>query len=172
MFTMTSESSSFSWKGLVALIVILIIVSVVAFVLSSIESFLAGVIVLFIGFLLSFFRDDLKQALGLASQHRESTPPMDVEEEPLDKLDKMILLDLDKKIAKERQNIAKLISKYEEKPKKQDKIGVQIVEEATTLLALLDRAKAQAIQIDESQLVQHYESIASDVEKIREVYRK
>jgi predicted neutral ceramidase superfamily lipid hydrolase len=62
--TVNSESNSFSWKGLAALIVILIIVSIIAFLLSSIEGFLAGVVVIFIGFLISFFRDDrLKKTL-------------------------------------------------------------------------------------------------------------
>ncbi len=168
---MPSESTSFSWKGLAALIVILVIVSIIAFVLSSIESFLAGVVVIFIGFLLSFFRDDLKRVLGLSSQHRETTSPLESEEDSLDKLDKMILLDLDKKIAKERQSLAKTITKYSEKPKKQVKLGPEIVEEATALLALLDRAKAQAIQADKPDLVVHYEQIGLEVEEIRKKYQ-
>ena len=172
MFTMTSESSSFSWKGLVVLVAILAIVSIVAFVLSSIEGFLAGVVVIFIGFLLSFFRDDLKRALGLSSQHRELTPTIESEEASLDSLDKMILLDLDKKIAKERQNLAKTIAKYNEKPKKQEKLESEIVEEATALLALLDRAKSQAIQADKPDLITHYEQIALEVEEIRKTYQR
>jgi len=172
MFTMASESNSFSWKGLVALIVILIVVSIIAFALSSIESFLAGVVVIFIGFLLSFFRDDLKRALGLSSQPKESASPIRVEEESLENLDKMILLDLDKKIAKERQNIAKTIVKYNEKPKKQEKLGLEIVEEATALLALIDRAKSQAIQVDKPDLVTHYEQIALEAEEIRKTYQR
>lgn len=168
---MSSESGSFSWKGLVILIVILIIVSIIAFILSSIESFLAGVIVIFIGFLISFFRDDLKRVLGLSSQQKESTPSTESEEDSLEKLDKMILLDLDKKIAKGRQNLAKTIAKYNEKPKKQEKLRPEIVQDATALLALLDRAKSQAIQHNQSELIQHYDEIASQVEEIRKTYQ-
>jgi len=169
---MNSESNSFSWKGLAALIIILIIVSIVAFILSSIEGFLAGVVVIFIGFLLSFFRDDLKRTLGLSSKQKETTQVTTTEEDPIEKLDKMIQLDMDKKIAKERQNIAKTIAKYDEKPKKQQKLGLEIVEEATTLLALLDQAKSQAIQSGNHDLVVHYEEIAVEIEGIREKYRQ
>ena len=169
---MNSESNSFSWKGLAALIVILIIVSIIAFLLSSIEGFLAGVIVIFIGFLISFFRDDLKRVLGLSTQHKEPTPVAEVEEDSLDKLDRMINLEMDKKITKERQSIAKTIAKYNEKPKKQQKLGLEIVEEATTLLALLDQAKSQAIQSGKPDLVAHYEQIMVEIEGIREKYRQ
>jgi uncharacterized membrane protein len=170
--TVNSESNSFSWKGLAALIIILIIVSVIAFLLSSIEGFLAGVVVIFIGFLISFFRDDLKRVLGLSTQRKEPTLVAEAEEDPLDKLDKMIQLDMDKKIAKERQNIAKTIAKYNEKPKKQQKLGLEIVEEATALLALLDQAKSQAIQSGKSNLVAHYEQIVVEIEGIREKYHQ
>jgi hypothetical protein len=85
--TVNDESNSFSWKGLAALIVILIIVSIIAFLLSSIEGFLAGVVVIFIGFLISFFRDDLKRVLGLSTQRKEPTPVAKTEEASLDKLD-------------------------------------------------------------------------------------
>ena len=165
-----SESNSFSWKGLIVLIVILIIVSVIAFLLSSIEGFLAGVVVIFIGFFISFFRDDLKRVLGLSTQQMKPTPVAEAEEDPLEKLDKMITLDMDKKIAKERQKIAKTIAKYNEKPKKQQKLGFEIVEEASNLLALLDRAKSQAIQSGKPDLVAHYEQIAVEIEGIREKY--
>ncbi len=168
--TMNSDSNSFSWKGLTVLIVILIIVSIIAFILSSIEGFLAGVVVIFIGFLISFFRDDLKRALGLSAQRKESTPVAEIEEAPLDKLNKMISMDLDRKIAKERQSIAKTIAKYNEKPNKQRKTALEIVEEATALLALLDQAKSQAIQSGNSDLVTHYDQIASEMEEIREKY--
>ncbi|MHA2118694.1 MAG: hypothetical protein ACW98J_07230 [Candidatus Thorarchaeota archaeon] len=167
---MNSESNSFSWKGLAVLIVILITVSIIAFLLSSIEGFLAGVVVIFIGFLISFFRDDLKRLLGLSTQQKEPTPVAGVEEDPLDKLDKLIHLNMDKKIAKERQSIAKTIAKYNEKPKKQQKLGLEIVQEATTLLALLDQAKSQAIQSDKPDLVAHYEQIVVEIEEIREKY--
>jgi hypothetical protein len=159
-----SESNSFSWKGLAALIVILIIVSIIAFLLSSIEGFFAGVVVIFIGFLISFFRDDLKRVLGLSTQQKKPTPVAEAEENPLDKLDK--------KIAKERQSIAKTITKYNEKPKKQQKIGLEIVKEATALLALLDQAKSQAIKASKQDLVAHYEQIAVEIEGIREKYHQ
>ena len=170
--TVNNESNSFSWKGLAALIVILIIVSIIAFLLSSIEGFLAGVVVIFIGFLISFFRDDLKRVLGLSTQQKEPTPVVETEEDPLDKLDMMIHLNMDKKIAKERQSIAKTIAKYNEKPKKQQKLGFEIVKEATALLALLDQAKSQAIQSSKHDLVAHYEQIIVEIEGIREKYRQ
>lgn len=170
--TVNSESNSFSWKGLAALIIILIIVSIIAFLLSSIEGFLAGVVVIFIGFLISFFRDDLKRVLGLSTQQKEPAPVTKAEEEPLDNLDKMIHLNMDKKITKERQSLAKTIAKYNEKPKKQQKLGFEIVKDATALLALLDQAKSQAIQTGKHDLVAHYEQIQVEIEEIREKYRQ
>jgi len=170
--TVNSESSSFSWKGLAALVAILIIVSIIAFLLSSIEGFLAGVVVIFIGFLLSFFRDDLKRVLGLSTKQKEPTPVAKAEEDSLEELDKMIHLQMDKKIAKERQSLAKTIAKYNEKPKKQQKLGIEIVKEATALLALLDQAKSQAIQSGKPDLVAHYEQIVVEIEGIREKYRQ
>jgi len=170
--TVNSESSSFSWKGLTALIVILIVVSIIAFILSSIEGFLAGVVVIFIGFLISFFRDDLKRVLGLSTQQKEPAQGTEVEEAPLDKRDKMINLEMDKKSAKERQNIAKTIAKYNEKPKKQQKLALEMVKDATALLALLDQAKSQAIQSNNHDLVAHYEQIVVEIEGIRENYRQ
>ena len=167
---MNSESRSFSWKGLAALIIILIVVSIIAFILSSIESFLAGVVVIFIGFLISFFRDDLKRTLGFSPQRKESTSVIETEEDSLDKLNKMITMDIDKKIAKERQNLAKLIAKHNEKPKKQEKLDSAIVEETTTLLALLDQAKSHAIQSGNPDLVTHYEQIRVELEEIRDKY--
>jgi hypothetical protein len=167
-----SESNGFSWKGLVVLIVILIIVSVIAFLLSSIEGFLAGVVVIFIGFLISFFRDDLKRVLGISTQQKKPAPVAKAEEEPLKELDRMIILDMDKKIAKGRQTIAKTIAKYNEKPKKQQKLGIEIVGRATSLLALLDQAKSQAIQSGKQDLVVHYEQIVVEIEGIREKYHQ
>lgn len=169
---MNNESNGFSWIGLVALMVILIIVSIIAFLLSSLEGFLAGVIVIFIGFLLSFFRDDLKRVLGLTTPKIEPapTPVTETKEDSVETLDKMVTLDMDKKIAKERQNIAKTIAKYSEKPKKQQKLALEIVEDATGLLALLDQAKSQAIQSNKQDLVAHYEEIAVEIEGIREKY--
>ena len=168
--TLNSESNSFSWKGLVTLIVILVIVSIIAFFLSSIEGFIAGVVVIFIGFLISFFRDDLKRFLGLSPQKKEPIIVTEPTDEPLDKLDKKIILDMDKKIAKERHSLAKIIAKYIEKPKKQQKLGLVIVQEATALIALLDRAKSQAIQSGKHDLVTHYEEIAAEIEGIRNKY--
>jgi hypothetical protein len=147
-------------------------VSIVAFLLSSIEGFLAGVVVIFIGFLLSFFRDDVKRVLGLSTQQKKPAPVAEIEKAPLDKLDKMIILDMDKRIAKERKSIAKTIAKYNEKPKKQQKLGIEIVGKATSLLALLDQAKSQAIQSGKSDLVAHYEQIIAEIEGIREKYRQ
>ena len=170
--TVNDESNSFSWKGLAALVVILIIVSIVAFLLSSIEGFLAGVVVIFIGFLISFFRDDLKRVLGLSTQQKEPTPAAAAKEKPLDELDKKIYLNMDKKIAKERQSLAKTISKYHEKPKKQQKLGLEIVQEATDLLAVLDQAKSHAIQSNRPDLVAHYEEIGVEIEEIRKKYRQ
>ncbi len=170
--TVKSESNSFSWKGLAALIVILITVSIIAFLLSSIEGFLAGVVVIFIGFLISFFRDDMKRVLGLSTQRKEPTPVAEAEEDSLDIPDKIINLEMDKKIAKERQSLAKTISKYNEKPKKQQKLALEIVKEATALLALLDQAKSQAIQSSKHDLVAHYEQIQVEIEGIREKYNQ
>jgi hypothetical protein len=79
---------------------------------------------------------------------------------------------MDKKIAKERQSLAKTIAKYNEKPKKQQKLGLEIVKEATALLALLDQAKSQAIKSDKHDLVAHYEQIVVEIEGIREKYRQ
>jgi hypothetical protein len=166
------KSNSFSWKGLAALLIILIIVSIIAFILSSIEGFLAGVVVIFLGFLISFFRDDIKRVLGLSTQQKEPTPIAVTEEDSLDKLDKMIHLSMDNKIAKERQSLAKTIAKYNEKPKKQQKIALEIVKEATALLALLDQAKSQAIQSNKHDLVAHYEQIAMEIEGSLEKYRQ
>ena len=159
---MSSDVRNFSWKGIIAIIILLVVVSIIAYILSSIEGFLAGIVVIFIGFLLSFFRDDIKRAVGLDGSPQ---PP------PIKEEEKDILIKLDKKIAKERQNIAKLISKYDEKPKKQEKIGLEIVEETTALLSLIDQAKSQAIQKDDENLVRHYDEIALEIEEIRSLYQ-
>lgn len=160
--TLNSESKSVSWKGLIVLIVILVIVSIIAYVLSSIEGFLAGIIVIFIGFLLSFFRDDLRRLLGLTSKEKELTPVVVEESDTIEKLDK--------KITKERQTIAKLISKYKAKPEKQQKIALEIIEETTALIALIDQTKSHAIRKKDSHLVQHYEEMAQEIQGIRERY--
>ena len=161
-YTLNSESNSFSRKGFVVLIVILVIVSIIAYALSSIEGFLTGIVVIFIGFLLSFFRDDLRRMLGLTSKDKIPAPIIIETSDVVEKLDT--------KITKERQNIAKLISKHEAKPKKQQKIALDIVEEATALIALIDQAKSQAIQRNDASLVEHYEGMAQEIQGIRERY--
>lgn len=160
---MNTESNTFSWKGFAGLIIILVIVSIIAYILASLEGFLAGVVVIFIGFLLSFFRDDLKRSLGLGKKGKAPITAVIVEDDQIEKLEK--------KITKGRQNIAKLISEYEAKPKKHQKIGLEIVEETTALLSLIDQAKSRALQLNVTQLVQHYEEIALEVEGIREKYQ-
>ena len=159
---MNVESDNFSKKGFVGLIIILIIVSIIAYVLASIEGFITGIVVIFIGFLLSFFRDDLRRLLGLTNKDKEPVPVVFEESDTIEKLDT--------KITKERQNIAKLISKHEAKPKKQQKIALEIIEEATTLVALIDQAKSQAIQRKDTSLVEHYEEMAQKIQGIREKY--
>ncbi len=159
---MNTESDNFSKKGIVGLIIILVIVSIIAYVLSSIEGFITGIVVIFIGFLLSFFRDDLRRILGLTSKEKEPTPIVVEESDAVEKLDK--------KITKERQTIAKLISKYKVKPEKQQKIALEIVEETTALIALLAQAKSHAIRKKDSHLVQHYEEMAQEIQGIRERY--
>jgi hypothetical protein len=171
-YKMNDDSRGTPWLGFLALFIILIIVSIVAFILASIEGFLAGVIAVFIGLLVSFFRDDLKRVLGLSSQNNEPVRPIEAEDDSVEKMDRMIHLNLDKKIAKERQSIAKTIAKYNEKPKKRDKLGPEIVEEATALLALLDQAKSQAIQSGKPDLVTHYDQIALEVKEIQERYQQ
>jgi homoserine kinase len=114
----------------------------------------------------------VKRVLGLSTQQKKPAPVAEIEKAPLDKLDKMIILDMDKRIAKERKSIAKTIAKYNEKPKKQQKLGIEIVGKATSLLALLDQAKSQAIQSGKSDLVAHYEQIIAEIEGIREKYRQ
>lgn len=158
---MNNESKGFSWLGLVALIIILVIVSMIAFLLSSIEGFLAGVVVIFIGFLLSFFRDDLKRFLGLASEEKELVAPVTEETSPLEKIEK--------KIAKGRKNLAKTKAKYdvETKDKKKQKMEQELLQESTELIAIIDQAKAYAIQQKDAELVQHYEEIAQEVEEIQ-----
>ena len=106
-----------------------------------------------------------KRILYVQPSTKDSSNPASIE-----KLDKMIQLDMDKKIAKERQSLAKTIAKYNEKPKKQEKLGSEIVEEATALLALLDQAKSQAIQSGNHELISHYDEIVVEIEGIREKY--
>ncbi len=159
---MNAESDNFSKKGFVGLIVILVIVSIIAYVLASIEGFITGIVVIFIGFLLSFFRDDLRRILGLTRKDEEPTPVVVEERDPIEKLDK--------RITKERQTIAKLITKHKAKPEKQHKIALEIVEETTALLALIDQTKAHAIRKKDSHLVHHYEEMEQEIQGIHERY--
>jgi uncharacterized membrane protein YhiD involved in acid resistance len=133
----------------------------VAFVLSSIEGFFAGVVAVFIGLVISFFRDDIKRILGLQD---ESEPPTIVIEDSGKQLQK-----LEKKIAKERKNLAKLVTEYEneDSDKKQRKISQEIIEESTGLTALIDQAKSVAIRMKDTDLVQHYDSLIEEIESIR-----
>ncbi|MDF1539883.1 MAG: hypothetical protein P1Q69_13365 [Candidatus Thorarchaeota archaeon] len=164
---MNDESKGFSWLGFAALIIILVIVSIVAFALSSIEGFLAGVVVIFIGFLLSFFRDDIKRILGLSSGKAKEPAASPTEETK--SLDDLVLLNIEQKIAKGRKKLAKTKAKYdvEEKEKKKQKMEQELLEESTALIATIDQAKSYAIQQKDPDLVQHYDSIAQEVEEIR-----
>jgi uncharacterized protein involved in exopolysaccharide biosynthesis len=158
---LSRDSNSFSWKGFAALMVILVAVSIIAYILSSIEGFLAGIIVIFIGFILSFFRDDLRRILGLGRGKEEPTVQTTEVDNPIEKLEK--------KIAKGRKNLAKTLAEYEveTKPKKRQKIEQEILEETAALIALLDQAKSFAIQQKETDLIPHYDQISGEIEEIR-----
>jgi len=153
------------WKGLVGLLVILIVVSIIAFVLSSIEGFMTGVIVVFIGLLVSFFRDDLKRVLGLSKKTEEAQPVV------IDKDDS--ILKIEKTIVKGREKIEKIVSKLEDEQKshKQQKIAREIVERTTSLIATIDVAKSYAIQMRDGDLQQHYDEIAEEIKEIRGRYQ-
>ncbi|MGY5875314.1 MAG: hypothetical protein RTU30_06190 [Candidatus Thorarchaeota archaeon] len=159
---MNSEKSSISWTGLLTLLIILIIVSIVAFVLSSIEGFFAGVVAVFIGLIISFFRDDLKRVVGFKEEERERPTVVVDGDKQLQKLEK--------KIAKERKNLAKLVVESEAEPsdKKQRKIIQEIIEEATGLMTQIDQAKSVAIRLKDSELVQHYDNLIIEIEAERE----
>ncbi|MHA1863804.1 MAG: hypothetical protein ACTSWA_08550 [Candidatus Thorarchaeota archaeon] len=152
-------------KGLVVLLVILIVVSIVAFVLSSIEGFIAGVVVVFIGLLFSVFRDDLKRVLGLSKKTEEPQPIVIDKDKPMQKLEKTI--------AKGREKIEKIVSKFEgeQKSYKQQKIAREIVERTTALIATIDLAKSCAIQMRDKDLLQHYNIIADEIKEIRGRYQ-
>ncbi|MHA2207250.1 MAG: hypothetical protein ACXABC_15445 [Candidatus Thorarchaeota archaeon] len=158
---MNRDSNSFSWKGFAALMIILVVVSIIAYILSSIEGFLTGIIVIFIGFILSFFRDDLRRILGLGREKEALAVPAIEEENPLEKLEK--------KIAKGRKNLAKTLAEYDvqTKPKKRQKVEQEILEETTALIALLDQAKSFAIQQKVTDLIPHYDQISGEIEEIR-----
>ena len=162
---MNTDSNNFSWKGLAALLLILIIVSIIAVLLSSLEGLFAGVIVIFIGLLFNFFRDDLKRFLGLSSDKQEGPILLIEGDERLEKLEK--------KISKERAKIAKLALKFkaESKSEKKQKIAREIIEDTTALIAIIDQAKSRAIQLKQSDLLQHYETISIEIQETRERFQ-
>lgn len=162
---MNNRLKDIPWKGLVVLLVILVIVSIIAFVLSSIEGFITGVVVVFIGLLFTFFRDDLKRVLGLSKKKEEAQPIV------IDKDDH--ILKLEKTIVKGREKIEKIISKFEieQKSYKQQKIAREIVERTTSLVATIDVAKSYAIQMKDKNLQQHYDEIAEEIKEIRGRYQ-
>ena len=162
---MNDHKKDFSWKGVVILLVILIVVSIIAFVLSSIESFVAGIFVVFIGLVLSFFRDDMKRFLGLTAKTEDPQPIVIDDDERIRKLEKTI--------AKGREKIEKIVSKFqaEEKSHKQQKIARDIVERTTALIATIDQAKSYSIQMTDINLQQHYDEISKEIKEIRERYQ-
>ena len=148
--------------GLGALIMLLILVSAISFILSSVEGFLAGIFVIFIGFILSFFRDDIKTVLGISKEKPEIPKPAPKEKDPL--------YEIEKRISKGREKVAKAVVKYESeyKPEKRAKRARGIYEEASQLLAALHQAKMYAIRKDNPKLVDHYEELIQDVEETRD----
>ncbi|MBD3405835.1 MAG: hypothetical protein GF411_06865 [Candidatus Lokiarchaeota archaeon] len=165
---MNTRESSFSWKGFAVLVFILLIVSVVAFIISSIEGFITGVIAVFIGFLLSFFRDDIKRLVGISN---DSSSEVD-ESRPLEPSEIKHLAQLEKYVAKGRVKLEKSISKFEskEKPKKRRKLAREIVEGATSLISLIDQIKSRAILLHRPKVAEHYSHIAEEIESIRKKY--
>lgn len=162
------------WAGYVILVLLLIILSIIAFILSNIEGFLAGVIVIFMGFILSFFRDDLRRILGLSKQKQAPpTAPPKSDKEDKEALEGLMLDKLEKDITKEREKIEKAISKYQaaEKDKKKSKVAREIVERCTLLMARIDQAKSQAIQRKDSALEAHFAEISDEIQSIRAQYR-
>ena len=162
---MNDHRKDFSLIGLVALLVILVAVSIIAFALSSIEGFVTGVVVVFIGLLVSFFRDDMKRFLGLTRKTEEPQPIVINEDDHIRKLEKTI--------AKGREKVEKIVSKFEsaEKSEKQQKMAREIVERTTALIATIDQAKSYAIQVRDNNLQQHFDEISKEIREIRERYQ-
>ncbi len=165
---MNDKASKVPWKGLLVLIFILIIVSIVAYQLSSIGGFIASVFAVFVGLIVSFFRTDLKRILGLEKKEEYREVPIveaDADRKQIRKLEKII--------AKERTKLAKTVAEYDDAlpEKKKRKLDQEILEDSTEVIALLDQAKARAIQLGESDLVQHYDEIAEEIEEIRQTAR-
>jgi hypothetical protein len=168
------EKSRGPWLGYIVLTLLLVILSIIAFILSTVEGFLAGVMVIFMGFVLSFFRDDLRRMLGISkSMQTDRTPSGPSPEQEKEVLDSLVLDKLEQDIAKKRAKIEKAISKFEEaeKEKKRLKIARDIVENCTALLATIDQAKSQAIRRKDSTLESHLDGIAGEIETIRTKYR-
>ncbi|MGV9103492.1 MAG: hypothetical protein ACOC3C_05200 [Candidatus Thorarchaeota archaeon] len=158
-----------SWKSILGLIIILSGISVVAYLLSSIQGFIGGVLAVFIGFLVSFFRSDIKRFLGLTEEKELPKIEVDADDKQAQE-DLQIIRKLDKKIGKGRQKLAKEVVEYNPSlpEKKRWKVDQDIIEEAAGLIGLLDSAKARAIQLGEPKLVNHYEEILKEIEEIRQ----
>ncbi len=166
--TLNDKASNIPWRGLLGLIVILTVISIIAYQLSSIGGFIAGVFAVFVGLIVSFFRSDLKRILGLEKKDEYREVPV-VEADA----DKKHIRKLEKKIAKERTKLAKTVGEYDENlaDKKKRKLDQEILRNSTEVIALLDQAKAHAIQLKEDELVEHYEGIIEAIEEIRRTAR-
>ena len=153
---------------MLGLIIIISGISIVAYLLSSIEGFVAGVLAAFIGFLVSFFKSDIKRYLGLKEEKELPKIEVDTNDKQA-QVDLKIIRKLEKKIGKQRQKLAKEVVQYNPamKEKKRRKIDQDIVEEATELIGLLDSAKGRAIQLGESELVSHYDQILAEIKETR-----
>ncbi len=156
------DEDRISIRGLGILFIVLIIVSIFSFILSSIEGFLTGVVVIFIGFLLSFFRDDIKSFLGISKEKAKPAPIEIKKDDPITYIEKGI--------AKGRKKLTKAIVKNESEysPEKKKKRSQDIFFEASTLLTVLNQAKGYAIQKGNPELVRHYEELIREVEAQRD----
>lgn len=168
------EKNRRPWLGYIILTILLVILSIIAFILSTLEGFLAGVMVIFMGFVLSFFRDDLRRILGISKGKQvEQVQPAPTPEQEKETLDELMLDKLERDITKGREKVEKLISKFEhaDKEKKKSKIARDIVENCTRLIATIDQAKSQSIRRKDSALQSHFDGIADEIEAIRTKYR-
>jgi hypothetical protein len=160
-----SRTANVPWKGALGLIIILITISIIAYHLSSIGGFIAGVLAVFVGLIVSFFRTDLKRILGLEKEEEyRDVPTVEVD------ADKKELRKLEKKIGKERTKLAKTMAEFDDSlpEKKKRKLDQEILEHSTLVVALLDQAKARAIHLGATDLVTHYNEIQVEVEDIRQ----
>lgn len=148
----------------------LVILSVIAFAISSMEGVLAGIVVIFIGFLMSFFRDDIKRFLGVSFEKKESTTDPLTERHRIIKIQKYLVKrrwqSKERKLRKQSQTTI-----MNQNMKKQN-IAKYIVELSTSLLGTIDCVKSCAIQLQNLALLQHYETIYHEVHQIREDYRR